>query len=1013
MCDSRNKRLMKMLAILLFSCSEVVFAGTNGKITGSIKDKETGDALPGVNVILDGTSMGAATNAKGEFSVINVPAGVYSVSTSMIGYTKITKQNVRVLPDFTTRLDFDLSAEALSGEEVVIVVDRPLIQKDQTMTMAVTSSDEIKNLPIRGFQAVANLGSGFVIDATTRNLDGGTGNVNVRGGRPSETGVYLDGFLQNNLLTGVSNVQVSNSAVEEVVAITGGFNAEFGRNQSGIIQVITKSGSTRYSGSMEYVTDRVAPAVATGKYGFDNISGGFGGPIIPGNNKIKFYVSGELQKFDDSEPSVFGHVYYKTDTTGSAGEDYLDRYKYTEEAYRQLSQDTIIFTDKNGNAVDHPIYSGKKARPGRVNAFDYQTFQGKLSYAITSSFRIDLSGNYGENIKKAFVPLRTFNEHVERRENRYYQFGGLANFTINEKSFVEFGGNYNFNRQRRMDDKLGWDINWAFDTRDSVTRANEDIYGGRRGNTQGRYRTDNLFSSPNSANTIFVQNLDQYYALKLNYVNQIDAHNTLKAGADYYRHTIRRFFLYDVQTNPAYGDNNYIGYRVIPDTIGTYTASGSNTTYITKYRIVEVNKDDYSYRNPVNGSSYPLDGAKHPVSAALYVQDKMEFEGVVVNAGLRFDVFNAGTKRLKDFFDPLQYGDSTIMDAKDFTNAKNQNRFSPRLSVSFPVSEKTTFRMSYGRFFQQPNLQDLYIGAAYLQNTLKGVGGIRSVQNPNLEAEESTQYEVGFQHGLSDYLKVDVSAYYKDISNLTNLNNAIVRSGLNGFPQYNNADRGIIKGMTLSFELRRMNHVSGRLAYTLQTAEGTGSDPDGAFNAIWTDHENIKFISPLDFDQRHRINASLDIRNGKGEGPSWANHILQNAGINFLISTGSGFPYTPRFASKVSENIAAKVTGRRNSQTSPWTFRLDLKADKNFPVGNNMNVGVYVQVMNLLDLKNVGTVYAATGDGDNDGYLASPDGVTATSSSDELWPVFYGIRVKNGLFYDTPRQVRAGVLFNF
>lgn len=1014
MSDSRNKRLMKMLAILLFCCSEAVFAGTNGKITGAIKDKETGDALPGVNVILDGTSMGAATNAKGEFSVINVPAGVYSVSTSMIGYTKITKQNVRVLPDFTTRLDFDLSAEALSGEEVVIIVDRPLIQKDQTMTMAVTSSDEIKNLPIRGFQAAANLGSGFVIDATTRNLDGGTGNVNVRGGRPSETGVYLDGFLQNNLLTGVSNVQVSNSAVEEVVAITGGFNAEFGRNQSGIIQVITKSGATRYSGSAEYVTDRVAPAFSTGKFGFDNISGGFGGPLIPGNNKIKFYLSGEMQKFDDSEPSVFGNPYYRTDTTGSAGLTWADHTRYTEEAYHQLSQDTIYFTDANGNIVDHPVYSKKKARPGRVNAFDYQTFQAKLSYNVTSSFRLDLSGNLGENIKKRFISSRTFNQHVERRENAYFQVGGLANYSINDRSFVELGGNFNSNRQRLMDDEIGWDINWAFDTRDSVTRSNSE-YGGRRGGTRAPYRSDNLFSSPGAANTIFTQNLDDYYAMKLNYVNQIDKHNLLKVGVDYYHHTIRRMQMFDVLNDPAYGDNNYIGYRVVVDTVGTYTAPNSTTTNtIIKYRIKKLNKDDYNAASPlIADQTLPLDGAKHPVSAALYLQDKLEYEGVIVNAGVRYDFFNAGTKRLRNFFNPLQYGDTTKMDAADFYSARNQNQFSPRLSVSFPVSERTIFRMSYGKFFQQPRLQDLYIGAAYLQNTLKGVGGIRSVQNPNLDAEESTQYEVGFQHGLSDYLKVDLSAYYKDVSNMTNLNNREVQLGLTGFPQYQNVDRGIIKGVTVAFELRRIHHVSGRFSYTLQTAEGTGSDPDGAFNAIWTDKQNIKFISPLDYDQRHRFNLSFDLRNGKGEGPSWGGHVLENSGINFLISSGSGFPYTPRVPSPVSDTQPAKVTGRRNSQVAPWTFRVDLKADRHFQVSNNMSVGLYVEVQNLLDRKNPAAVYAATGDAANDGYLASAEGQVVQAGKDELYPVFYNVRIKNGLNYDTPRQVRAGVVFNF
>ncbi|HNF85810.1 MAG TPA: carboxypeptidase-like regulatory domain-containing protein, partial [bacterium] len=143
--STRLKRLL-LVATMVFLLPMYLFAGNTGKITGVVKDKESGDALPGVNILIEGTSMGATTNAKGEYTILNVPAGVYTVATSMIGYTKLTKQNVRVIPDFTTRLDFEISATSVTGEEQVVVAERPLIQKDQTMTMSVTTAEEIKNL---------------------------------------------------------------------------------------------------------------------------------------------------------------------------------------------------------------------------------------------------------------------------------------------------------------------------------------------------------------------------------------------------------------------------------------------------------------------------------------------------------------------------------------------------------------------------------------------------------------------------------------------------------------------------------------------------------------------------------------------------------------------------------------------------------------------------------------------------------------------------------------------------
>ncbi len=989
--------------ILAFAASVVflaaaVFAGTNGKITGVIKDKETGDALPGVNVILEGTTMGAATNAKGEFSIINVPAGVYTVSTSMIGYTKTTKQNVRVLPDFTTRLDFDLSPEVLGGEEVVITAERPLIQKDQTMTMTVTSSEEIKNLPVRGFQGVANLGTGFVVDATIRNTDGGLGNTNVRGGRPSETGVYLDGFLQNNLLTGVSNVQVANSAVEEIVAITGGFNAEYGRNQSGIIQIITKSGGTRYSGNLEYVTDKVAPGFGAGDFGYNNYSGGFGGPLIPGNQKIKFYVSGELQRWADGEPSYFGFPNFSLDTT--SGDVKIDPTtntylvgsvrRYRHQGFTDWGIDTVLLDlDGDGN----PTYDDRGARPDRANAFDYYTAQGKLTYNVTNSLRFELHGNLGETKRKVFANNRTLDlNHVQRNQNTYWQFGALGTWTIDENSFFELGGNYNYNRRRIMDDEFGWNVNWYADSI-GVTKVN--------------YKNLGLHYAPGAGNELFQQQFDTYWAFKANYVNQIDKHNLFKLGADFYRHTVRLLEINQLTGDPAYGTNNFVGIRVIKD--------GN------RFKIVDVDDDDFDAVQPADSTNpFPLDGAKHPISFALFGQDKLEYEGLVLNLGLRYDLFNPGSKRIRSFFNPLGDPDDSTdnleIGSEDYTSGKTDHKLSPRISVSFPVSEKTTFRLSYGKFFQQPNLQTLYVGSNFF-NEMVTIGPFAAdVQNPNLEAEESTQYEVGLQRAVTDNMKFDVSAYYKDINNLVNTQRYEVNpdAGYKSIILYGNNDRGIVKGLVLAMELRRTKKVSGRMAYTLQYANGTGSDENSGFQAAWLGYEETKFNAPLNFDQRHRLNMSLDIRNGKKEGPDFAGYILQNAGVNFLVSAGSGFPYTPISPSSIGFGVpSGRVTARRNSQYGPWTFRIDLKADKTFDITGQISMTAYLQIFNLLNTRNAVNVHAATGDPLDDGYLTGAQGQLELSQKGPTYAQFYDMRMRNGLFFDTPRQARLGVVLNF
>ncbi len=966
-----TKRLRMALVMACF-VPQLVLAGTNGKITGLVKDKETGDALPGVNIILEGTTMGAATNASGEFLIINVPAGVYTVSTSMIGYSKVTKQNVRVLPDFTTRLDFDLSAADLGGQEVVIVAERPLIQKDQTMTMSVTSSDEIKNLPVRGFANVATLGVGITI-GNLRSVDGGFDNINVRGGRPSETGVIVDGFLQNNLLTGVSTAQLPSGSVEELVVITGGFDAEFGRNQSGIIQVTSKAGGQRYSGFAEYVNDR--PMFALNKdhyFGYDVYSAGIGGPLIPGNNNIRFFISGEAKDITDADPSVTGFpVYSLSDagTRGAAGE--LDTL-----IFETTSDPTKVKFDKGARPKNSTGYG--------VNSDRGIALQSKLTYQATPSLRFDLSGNYTKNWRRLFTTDQTVSlDLVQRRPLENINVGMIATYTLNERSFFDVGANYFKNKRRILHDVYGFDPN---------------TYIGKGTGTTGftTYYNDNIFNDIGSSDRNFREDRDQYWAVKANYVNQIDKHNQLKAGFDYFRHEVRFLNILD-NDNPSTGSNDNVGFIVDENN-----------------NLKENNKDDLDNR---------LIGPANPVSFATYLQDKLEYEGLVVRAGLRYDLFNPGIKRIKNLADPTGQTDpdqigvvvggrnlAGSLGSEDYKDGKTQHKFSPRFSVSFPVSERTQFRMSYGKFFQQPDLQNLYVSPDFLSRQSIAPPFATVVGNTNLEPEQSTQYEVGLRRAISDHFAIDLSAYYKDIQGLTQAN--LVNSVPNALIMTTNDDEGIIQGVTMAMDLRRVGKFQGRVAYTLQSARGTGSGQATNFRSAWLGFQSVKLSAPLNFDQTHTINANLDIRNAKGEGPAiGGSRLLEEAGLNIQLNTASGLPYTPFsiVAFQTRGVPQGRTIGRRNSQRQPWTVRIDLKADKTIHFSERFNTNIYVQVLNVLNRKNVIAVYPSTGRADDNGFLSTAAGQALSDRQKQQYDVIYN----NGLFYDTPMQARLGVLFNF
>ncbi|MBC6949776.1 carboxypeptidase-like regulatory domain-containing protein, partial [candidate division KSB1 bacterium] len=150
-----------MLLLAFFVHSSLAFAGTTGKISGVVREKDTRNPLPGVNVIVLGTTLGAATDANGRYFILHVPPGTYSVKASSMGYQATTISNVKVSVDLTSTVNFDLASTVLeTGEAVEIVAQRPLIQKDGVTTMQVVEADVVENMVADDFKDVLTLNSG-------------------------------------------------------------------------------------------------------------------------------------------------------------------------------------------------------------------------------------------------------------------------------------------------------------------------------------------------------------------------------------------------------------------------------------------------------------------------------------------------------------------------------------------------------------------------------------------------------------------------------------------------------------------------------------------------------------------------------------------------------------------------------------------------------------------------------------------------------------------------------------
>jgi hypothetical protein len=243
------KKLLNFFLVASLFLFNQLFAGTTGKIAGNVVDKGSGEPLPGANVVIEGFNLGAQTDLSGDFFILNVPPGVYTVSAIYVGYNTQQVQDVQVKVDLTTKLIFDLDEAILESETVIVIADRPLIQKDATATAAVVTAQEIEAAPIESFSEIALTKAGVSV--------GPSGQLHFRGGRAGEVAYLVDGVNGTNAFNGQISIEVATNAIQEAAIILGSFNAEYGQAMSGVINVVTKEGGPTYEGRVSYQTGDV------------------------------------------------------------------------------------------------------------------------------------------------------------------------------------------------------------------------------------------------------------------------------------------------------------------------------------------------------------------------------------------------------------------------------------------------------------------------------------------------------------------------------------------------------------------------------------------------------------------------------------------------------------------------------------------------------------------------------------------------------------------------------------
>ncbi len=378
---------------------------------------------------------------------------------------------------------------------------------------------------------------------------------------------------------------------------------------------------------------------------------------------------------------------------------------------------------------------------------------------------------------------------------------------------------------------------------------------------------------------------------------------------------------------------------------------------------------------------------RYPFEGDAFVQDKLEFKSIIVNIGLRYDYFKPDAEMLVDQANPFG--------AKKPVGPSYQ--FSPRLGVSYPITESSVMYFSYGHFFQVPPYSLIYTNPNFLiesgrptQNLLGG---------GNLKPEKTVTYEMGFKQSFEDMFALDASIYFKNIQNLTGTRLVGTTAAGDEYFQIVNRDYGDVKGINISLSKRHVGIVGFSISYTYQVAEGKASDPEAEFIAIANKQPVNNQLVPLDWDQRHTLTGTMDF----GEQDNW--------NIGLVARYGSGLPYTP--TDEKGEIIQGQL---ENSARMPATFSVDLYATKDIKVAG-VSGQLFLRIYNLLDNLNPVVVYSNTGQATYS--LSSIDPAVTYQGA----PALYQEQVPRGLvpsgywvrpdYFAPPRHVQVGfsVLF--
>ena len=990
-------KYIKLLIIFVITTFHL-YASSYGKLRGHVKVYGTNDPLVGVNISIIGSYLGTITDAKGNYTILRIPPGVYDVRYEFIGYTTKTVKDLHIKSDLSTLLDVSLEQSVIEGDEIVVTGERKIIQRDQTTSTVYMDVEKIEKLPVLEARDALMLQAGVFFDpipvmsSEGRGYAGESGQgearYTIRGGDQEEIMWLIDGIRTQSLTinrrdAGGSFTNINTMAIKEIQVLSGGFNAEYGNAQSGVVNVIMKEGDEKYNGSFQF---SYAPPGQRhfGNYVYDpSTQREFNDHMIGlfYDDSTMTYYQDTAFLYLDTTRNLYIDTKYNNSYDGQIdstyiGEPYMDPLWMDEYRNSQMidyrTTPDYNFLGSVGGPL--PFFKNKNfsfqlsgqlkqmayTLPQPRNSRNIENVNLVVSMPITPQVKLKFFGMYAHEIHG----FTHFSDWL--LQAKYYRgFGGVLD---NHTNFTSLSLTHSLNENLFYDLKLSR-YAFLFNERPSDYTNTTEPLSDYALTLWGYMRYPDFPNEP----------FDKYFTIqktkerasdlslsgKLNW--QINYQFNLKTGFEYNYNTIRQYYDY-------------------------------------RFTALSTSSHEFQDRN--------MHETINPIQFASFVQVKMEFESMIINLGLRHDFFNPNFEwfdehstynpAINTAFDESLDPDGNQIDSLGniqyaFENILYQNRapvsshqmISPRIGASFPINDNTVLHYNYGHYYQLPPISRMryfkYFRPTPLleqiieENKLAKEEGREPEHIPSsgvdherviflnvdeLPPQKTHMFEVGLRHNFRNLAYLNLVAYYRDIYNQTEELIGLFDKSWYGWDPFKNKSANVIidtplhgdygdsRGIEVEIRTLFSDRITLDMNYSFSKAtHGRASphkvtfDSTGTPTYAWYDEYSTRGYKSLvierQFSRPHILRLGLNYNFGK----SIKNLLLSGLNVSMMYRYTSGQAFT-----YLDEDDPPTTY---DNHRYPGIHLSDLKIDKTIQLHNNVRFSTFVLISNLFNQKNI------------------------------------------------------------